>query len=314
MERVIFDTNAYRYLTRGIPFSDIDSCMVDLKNRESANDIKALFSPIVAKELLAHIADESDSAFDKCLKANKAMYLHCGNPQEYEMAPSFELQLSKLFWGKLMPKKEETHRAIGQLCYHFAMNNSEETRRKLNTNLQNVKKMVDDGEQGFIDGMREFVNALDPSATSWHIHPHDKQERNKALTILRSKEISIQIALGFVAMTYLFLLDEAQITTETEEELRKKAETLLNIFPEPIALQKHVIEQLFHSNFDISQNNRSNFVWDISLMFNVGKQHQIAGSKLYFVTSDKAMINTAIGCNANFSILTFDEYKAYLGL
>jgi hypothetical protein len=314
MERVIFDTNAYRYLTRGIPFSDIDSYMIELKSRERSNEIKALFSPIVAKELLAHIADENDSAFDKCLRANQAMYLHCGNPQEYEMAPSFELQLSKLFWGKTMQKKEETHRAIGQLCYHFALNNSDETRRKLNNNLQNIKAMVDDGEQGFIDGMREFVKILDPSSTGWQIHPNNEKERGKALAILRSEDISIQIALGFVAMTYLFLLEEKQIKQEPKKDLIAKAKTLLGIFPEPIALHKYVIEQMFHSNFDMSQNNRSNFVWDISLMFNVGKKHQIDGSKLYFVTSDKAMINTAIGCNDNFSILTFNEYKTYLGL
>lgn len=320
MERVIFDTNAYRYLTRGISFSDIDNYMVDVKNRERENDIKALFSPIVAKELLAHIADVNDSAFDKCLRANKAMYLHCcNNPMEYDMIPSYELQLSKLFWDKTMPKKIETHNAIGQLCYHFALNNSEETRNKLNANLQSVKQMVDDGEQGFIDGMRELVNKLDPSSTGWQIYPNNARERDKALAVLRSEEISIEIALGFVTLTYLFLCAEGQLIPEPDPqkeiiELMKKAKILVDEFPEPIALQKHVIEQMFHSNYDVSQNNRSNFIWDISLMFNVGRKHQIAGSKLYFVTSDKAMINAAIGCNDNFSILTFDEYKTYLGL
>lgn len=315
MERVIFDTNAYRYLTRGISFSDIDAYMVDVKNREKANGIKALFSPIVAKELLAHIADVNDSAFDKCLRANKAMYLHCcNNPMEYDMIPSYELQLSKLFWDKTMPKKIETHYAIGQLCYHFALNNSEETRRKLNANLQSVKQMVDDGEQGFIEGMRELVKALDPSSTGWQIYPNNAIQRDKALATLRSEDISIQIALSFVSLTYLSLLNEGQISKEPMKELVEKAKELLKIFPEPIVLHKYVVEQMFHSNFDISQNNRSNFVWDISLMFNVGQRHQIAGSKLYFVTSDKAMINAAIGCNDNFSILTFEEYKTYLGL
>jgi hypothetical protein len=46
-------------------------------------------------------------------------------------------------------------------------------------------------------------------------------------------------------------------------------------------------------------------------MFNVG-DHSVGGEKINFVTSDKAIIRTAIKENAKYSILTFDEYIEYL--
>ena len=46
-------------------------------------------------------------------------------------------------------------------------------------------------------------------------------------------------------------------------------------------------------------------------MFNVGN-HSSNNSKMYFVTSDKAIIRTAIKENAKYSILTYEEYLEYL--
>jgi hypothetical protein len=46
-------------------------------------------------------------------------------------------------------------------------------------------------------------------------------------------------------------------------------------------------------------------------MFNVGN-HQIDGSKLYFVTDDKAIIRSAIKENAKYTILNYEEYLDYL--
>jgi len=46
-------------------------------------------------------------------------------------------------------------------------------------------------------------------------------------------------------------------------------------------------------------------------MLNIGN-HSIEGQKLYFVTADKAIISTAIGENAKYTILTYNEYLEYI--
>jgi hypothetical protein len=71
------------------------------------------------------------------------------------------------------------------------------------------------------------------------------------------------------------------------------------------------MENMVNSDFNLMENSRANFVWDIHLMFNVGN-HSVSGDKVHFVTSDKAIIRTAIKENAKYSIMTFDEYIEYL--
>ena len=88
MEKVIFDTNGYRDLVANKTDKQIEKTLQRLKDRESKLNIESVISPIVAKELLAHLADKSDPGFDKCLKANRALYFHSGSRKSYRMLAS----------------------------------------------------------------------------------------------------------------------------------------------------------------------------------------------------------------------------------
>jgi hypothetical protein len=91
------------------------------------------------------------------------------------------------------------------------------------------------------------------------------------------------------------------------------AKEFIKVFPEPIALQKFVMENMITSEFNIYEKNRANFIWDIQMMFYVG-QNSIKNSKMIFVTSDKAMVSSALKTNSSNVIFTFDEYMGFLGL
>lgn len=261
--------------------------------------------------MLAHVANKNDPSFDKCLKAIKALYLHSGDSESYNMLASPELLISKSFFDKTIPQKEETNKAIGQMIYHLATNPDKKTFKKLNTNLQLNCTHVAESENNFAVQLRQFVNSLDPESTGWQIFANDSKKRENALIQIRSQKTSFEIALGHIFIVYQLLRFTGQIQEMTFDELADRAESLMSTFPEPIALFKQVLENLVNSEFNILENSRANFVWDIHLMFNIGN-HSVNGSKLYFVTSDKAIIRTAIKENAEFSILTFDEYMEYL--
>jgi hypothetical protein len=311
MDKVIFDTNAYRYLVTDKSFSQIDKLIQKLKSREQKNGIETLISPIVAKELLAHVADKNDPSYDKCLKAIKALYLHSGNHKSYNMLASIELLISKSFFDKIITAKIETNKAIGQMIYHLATNPTEKTFKKLNKNLQANKNHVFESETTFAIQMKQFVSAIDPEAIGWQIFPDNPEKRAKALADIRSENASNQIALGYIFIVYYLLVVTGEIEPLTNEQLLDRAKELVKMFPEPIALFKQVMENLVNSEFNIFENSRANFVWDIHLMFNIGN-HTVDGSKLYFVTADKAIIRSAIQENAKYSILTYDEYIEYL--
>ncbi len=313
MEKVIFDTNAYRYLSSGKSFDEIDKLIKKVKYRESKNDIETLISPVVAKELLAHVANKKDPSFEKCLKAIKALYLHSGNDKEYNMIASPELLISKAFFDKVIPAKVETNKAIGQIIYQLATNPSEYVFTKFQRNLNLNYKHVVSSENEFALAMKQFITALDPNADEWKVFIDDDKGRAKALNQVRSLQASKEIALGYIFLVYQLLVYSGEISVLQTKDLIDRADKFVEIFPEPIALYKVVMENLINSEFNLFENSRSNFVWDIHIMFNVGK-HSIKEAKLIFVTADKAMIKAAIGENAQYSILTFDEYMEYLGL
>lgn len=311
MDKVIFDTNAYRYLVQDKSFSQIDKLISKLKTKEVNNGIETLISPVVAKELLAHVADKKDPSFEKCLKAIKALYLHSGNDETYNMIASPELLISRSFFNATIPGKEETNKAIGQMIYHLAANPSEKVFKKLRRNLKQNKTHVFDAEQSFAIQMKTFVNDVDPSAKGWQIFADNSQKRTEVLQYIRSENVSFQIALGYIFPVYQLLVITGQISNLPNEELYHRAKELVKVFPEPISLYKQVMENLVNCEYNLFENSRTNFVWDIHLMFNVGS-HSINGSKVYFVTSDKAIIRSAMQENAKYSILTYDEYIDYL--
>lgn len=311
MEKVIFDTNAYRYLVDGKDFDQVDKVIAKLKAKEEKNDIETLISPIVVKELLAHLADKNDPSFDVCLKANKALYLHSGSDENYRMIASPELLISKAFFAKTIPSKIETNNALGQISFHLATNPSDHVFKKFQRNLNLNKDHVLESEKEFALAMKQFIVSQDPNAKGWRIFENDDNSRRKVLESIRSENASIEIAFGYIYLVYMLLLSSGQIAQMSMPELMDRAKSFITVFPEPIALYKYVMENLVNSEFNLFENSRSNFVWDIHLMFNVG-DHAISEGKVHFVTSDKAMIRTAIAENAKYSIWTFDEYMEFL--
>jgi len=313
MAKVIFDTNGYRNLVAYKTFAEIDEYITLIKTKEKENDIQTMFSPIVAQELLAHLADKNDNAFDRCLRANKAMYLHNGDAQIANMFPMFEVLLAQIYFNDQPGKRLETYNAIAQISMHLAMNPSEATFAIFHDKLQTIKASVDLGEAGFIDGMFRFVKQTDPSATDWMPFRNDAAKRQKLLKGLRSDAASFEIAKGYVFMTHYTLIENGHTNLYTAEQISNFSKSVTEKFPEPIALFKTVIENLVNSDFPLDEASRANFIWDIALMFGVGK-HSIGDDKLYFVTGDKAIIRAAIKQGSGTAVLTLEEYLEYIGV
>jgi hypothetical protein len=311
MAKVIFDTNAYRNLVTGKTFEEIDGLISDIKAREAVNDIQTLLSPIVVQELLAHLADKNDSAFEKCLKANKALYLHNGNPQTANVFPTFEVLLAQMYFHAVPQKRIDRYNALLQMSYHLAVNPNEANFTIFENNLLTIKASVEFGEQGFVDGMLAFVKQADPSAADWMPFRNDKAKRAKLLTGVRSNEASRQIAAGYVFLTELMLNESGHNIQLSPDQINQISDSVVTTFPEPIALFKSVIENLANSEFPLDEASRANFVWDIALMFGVGK-HNMINDKLYFVTADKAIIRTAIQQGSGTSVLSLDDYLEYI--
>ena len=215
MEKVIFDTNAYRYLVTDKDFDQVDKLISKLKEKEKKNNIETLISPIVVKELLAHLADKNDPNYDACLKANKALYLHSGSKDNYRMLASPELLISKSFFNETIPAKIETNKALGQISYHLALKPTPYVFKKFQRNLNLNRDHVLDSENTFALAMKQFVQTSDPSAKGWRIFENNEQSRRKVLDGIRSEQASIEIAFGYIYLVYAILIASSQIQKMT---------------------------------------------------------------------------------------------------
>jgi hypothetical protein len=317
MEKVIFDTNAYRYLVGNKTNREINKIIQKLKDKERKNNIESLMSPIVAKELLAHVANKKNPSYNKCLKAIKALYYHSGNDEQIHIIPTFELLISKAFFNKEISSSVENHKAIGQILLHLAKRPSEYTFKKFQRTLNLNANYVKEAEDNFANKMKNFLKQIDTNCVDWEVFKNDPKKRLQALDDVRSEKNSLAIATGYLYIVYDLLIKDGKLSNKSEdeiiEEIAPMAKEFLKIFPEPIALQKMVMENLINSKFNLFEDSRSNFVWDINLMFNVG-QNTVENSKIIFVTSDKTMIKSALSTNSKNMILSFYDYMEYLGL
>ena len=170
MEKVIFDTNAYRDLVSNIEYDEIDKKIKKIRSKEKRKGIESLISPIVAKELLAHVTHESNPNYNECFKAIKALYLHSGNKNSYRLLASPEMLIAKTFFNQTIPSKIETNKALIQMVYYFSKNPSDLEIKKLQRNLNFNKEHVIETENNFASTMWQMIKQIDPEASNWKIY------------------------------------------------------------------------------------------------------------------------------------------------
>lgn len=311
-EIVIFDTNAYRYLTQGKSFDQVEKTIRKFKEKEAEKGIVALMNSIVVEELLAHVAEPSDSSHEICVNALKGLYLHCGNNESFSMFPDIDVLIAKLLFNYEMPERVEQQETLGHLAYLIAKEETSKVLRKFPHQFKQVKRHVNETEELFVSATKEMIKAYNKTECDSELFPDNPEMKKKIKDHINSTSVSMEIGLAWVFETIQRITNQPiPLTPEYIKSAQTKYSKFIEDFCAPIELWKEVLRRHIYSDFNMSNNNRANFVWDIHLMFSVTKL-SMQGSKVYFVTADKAILNAAEKCGLNLSILTFDEYIEYL--
>ncbi|QXP52512.1 hypothetical protein [Cellulophaga sp. HaHa_2_1] len=311
MFKVILDTNFYRNLSRNKTNKQLVRLLNKIKSAENKKDISPLFNPIVAKELLVHINHKNWTHRKYIIQSLKALYQHSGTRENYEAIPSPELLIGKSFFHQEIKMKIETQNAIGQMAFHISKNPCLETFLKLEKNLSLNKKHIEEGEKGFTESITNFFKQIDPNSNGSNLFKSDKNKRNTVVKQIESKKTSIEIASAMLHVTNLLLNVQNKTKILSLKELEPMAEKFIEIFPEPINLQKEVFKKVVQNNFNIEKH--SNYIWDIHMMYYAG-QNKINSSNMIFVTSDKAMIKSALNTNTQNIIYNYQEYLDFLDI
>lgn len=310
-EIVIFDSNAYRHFTSGKSLSQIETDIQKVLELEKENNLISLINPIVLYELLAHLADPGDSAYDRCLKAVKALYLHNGDSKEFRTLVDPELMLCYSFFQKTIKSREDTVTAIGQIASAFAANPTVDTTEKYKDKLEKIRDHVYQTEINFATDMQKAIRELDPSSTNWQLFANDPKKRADYISYLRSETFPLHIGVGMMMRIYLLLVEHGLETFDPSINLVPRAKQFATQFNASIELYKEVYMRLIGSDYNLFDDSRVNFIWDIHLMLSVGDQ-KIQTSQVNFVTHDKAILKAAEVTGHKYKILTLTEYLEYI--
>ncbi|MBI2284519.1 MAG: hypothetical protein HYU71_12475 [Bacteroidetes bacterium] len=310
-EIVIFDSNAYRHFTSGKPFSQVETDIKKVLELENDNNLISLINPIVLCELLAHLADPNDSAYDRCLKAVMALYLHNGDSKEFRTLVDPELMLCYSFFGKKIKSREDTVTGIGQIASAFAVNPTVDTTDQYKDKLEKIRDHVYQTEINFATDMQNAIRELDPSSTNWQIFANDPKKRGDYISYLRSETFPMHVGIGMMMRIYLLLVEHGLEIFDPSINLVPRAKQFAAQFNASIELYREVYMRLIGSDYNLFDNSRVNFIWDIHLMLSIGDQ-KIQNSQVNFVTHDKAILKAAEVTGHKYKILTLAEYLEYI--
>jgi len=306
-EIVIFDSNAYRHFTSGKDFGQIVADIKKVLQLEQANNLISLINPIVLYELLSHLADPGDTAFDRCLRAVKALYLHNGDSKQFRSLVDPELLLCYSFFQKRIKNRENTVTAVGQIASEICANPNVATATKHKTTLEKIRDFVYQTEINFATDFQAAIRQLDPLSTNWQLFANDPKKRTEFLTYLRSPDFPLHIGVAMMMRIYLLLVEHSLEKFDPSINLIPRAKEYAKQFNGSIELYKEIYMRLIGSDYNLFDDNRTNFVWDIHLMLSIGDQ-KIQNSQVNFVTRDKAILKAAEVAGHKYKILTLEEY------
>lgn len=309
---VVFDTNSYRDLVAGIAADDVEPLMRKLLELETAKGITAMMSTFVAEEILGHLLDdESTRTYRACVKATKALYMHCGDEHQYRLVPSPQTQLAKEFFGIESKRFLDTQQAVALTAFEVSKDLTKENINRNEETLKKIKTHLQESEKELADGVLEMGRKIDSSYTDWNLFVGNQSMRTKYLNFIKSARFKVEISAALLSAVGINLEVEGLISTPTQEKFHQMIQDYIHRYEAPINMQELFYELILQPGYDVTKNSHANFLWDTQILHVAG--HSISGDEIILVTSDKAMIRQANNSIAG-KVYTLNDYKAFVGL
>ena len=310
---IVFDTNAYHNLVFEKTNEEVDKTIHEIVRRQEELGIISLMSTTVARELICHLFD--NGVFDEngdCTKAIRAIYEHCGNIETYNLVPLPETQLSRELFGINNTKAEEQQKAVAEIAFNVFKNPTIDNINHYLYNIEKIRKHNDEAECAF-ENMLSIIKGISlPSGATFSKIANSEIFKMETAT---AYICALAVDLGIITSNDIRADGSKTIVPSI---IIEKAEEYLKRYPAPIEMRSSLIAKLDMPNFNPSKKERLNQIWDEQILHLVN--HQIEGTPIILVTSDKGMISAANKvCPTSAALVPFgkyiislDEYISYL--
>lgn len=291
---VVFDTNAYRTKVHGLSIEETRELYRKLSQNEQKDGIYGVANPYALIELLGHLADRTDPAYDDCLKSVVAMYHHCaGADGMIRIMPPNEAELARSYWG--MGKDEEVAQLLTVIVKQIGENPG-------NINHVGIKKLT----QWLSERQASFIRAIDYIANQRGIRDAIIGEG----TILQLRERGeIQ---DFFARIILINARKSEVAVTDADDFEGKVKSMKERYCIVLEMIGELFQRTDQNGCNLEGDKWKRWYIDIQVTFYVGAQHSIGGKQIVLVTDDRVIHEMAakIGCGAKVEHID-DYYRKY---
>lgn len=330
---VIFDTNAYRNLVKGIDNGDIKSYVDDIRNKEEGKKIKSFGHVIVEVEMLNHLGNNIDPNFDECHKGVVAMYHHCFDEkaQEPTIIPHSKLILCDCLFQKRPEQSVDYVRNFGGVMKDIVEDEYGISSHQKKSTFSDISNFITKREQEFADTVENTIKTYKERA---------KKEIEKGIRTKNSyktdEEIQKLIKSGTtdfqIKTKTLQLINNNDFLIERSKELvmdtahnlgigigskecKKKAEYLRINVPLSVRFFQWICAYIVENNTNFqskkSKHHKWNWLWDMQVSFCSG--NTVDNRKILIVTDDDDIHTVVKKYGKESQIMTLGDYKSFVG-
>ena len=181
---VIFDTNGYRNLTFGLTTDQSRKIARELADAELARGTKALVSPFVIWELVAHLADSNDPAYENCMNSLVALVEHTRLPADNLggvcRAADGETEICRQLFNQIPPIAEQNCANHCKLASYVRKESPTLTSSNSLTNFKEYSAEMDKIEAAWhtrIEYLHKVLRTLDTSFNTPHARKNEMKKR-----------------------------------------------------------------------------------------------------------------------------------------
>src|SRR3954447_13800573 len=256
---VVFDTNAYRECAHGLIPAAAEQEIMKLRAHEDKVGAKAIASPYVIGELLAHLADPNDPAYADCLGAICGLQRHCEEDATagvIRVLGDVESQLVQHLYGVTLPGHEQFTQLLTRICYLVQRDPADSNLAQIRPDLIKIKDWVGQVEDQFVIDVQNSVGrGADPNATGWEPLQGDQNKRRLILKYLDSQQALRNMASALVVKA----MTQAGVSFEEELDFDKKVDAVLASYDAPLRLYREIARRIVTTGCDLTKNNRPNW-------------------------------------------------------
>jgi len=300
---VVFDTNAYRDLSRRILPAAVWT-VPSIGLAEQQRQITAYASPFVIMELASHLWDEKDPDYAQCRCGLTSLEQHCtaGNGGLIRILADSESLVAKMLFDHTPAGYNEQTERLCQIARAVAVTAPSSALDAAVVRIcRQVADYIERREMAFLADILAMIRDLDPTCQGWDPFDSNQAKREEALSTIWAEGMPRAVAAVLVAKA------AAQVGASCSgDDFKDRGDMVLEHCSATIALYLEILKRIAETGCDLTKKSRSNWIWDMQILLGLGEE--IDKQRLVLVTTDGDVLSAARAALLGDAVQPLDEY------